>query len=139
MNDLKNEWAYRTPAIEESGPNATWEDLQGVSTGVTGDMIKFKRLKVAVYDKNSLSKDELIGEGDVSLRKLGVNIGKNVKLEIKIKDKDGLSSGTVEVTANVADSTALLEELKNADGTPLTHGYLEIKSISMSNIRNTGN
>lgn len=108
-----------------------------MSTSATGDTIKFKRLSAAVWDKNKTS-DELLGKGDVGLRKLGVNLGNDVTLQIPLKNTEGLPAGYVNVVAVIMDTTKLIKELKAPDGSVLTHGFLEIKKIKMSNIRNTG-
>jgi hypothetical protein len=134
-----NDWNWRTSVQNNCGPNATWSGLEGVVTDVHGDTLKFERMKVAVYDNNTLS-DSLLGEGTASLRKCGSNIDEDVVMTVHVTDKENNRTGVVELTLQVNESA---ETLAAKDGSisenlPKT-GFLEVMEITLSNLKNTGN
>jgi hypothetical protein len=100
-----NGWSAKTPVKEECGPNTSWMRLTGYSTPVTADVVKNKDLFVQVWDKNVLA-DELLGEGSISVKRLVMNLGKDIKLEMKIRHRNGTSSGMVDVVANISEIIA---------------------------------
>lgn len=116
------------------GNSAEWSELGGVSTPVSGDVLKYKRLAVEVWDKNS-SSDQLLATGDAALRKLGASVGKEVSLVTRVRDAKGLKAGTVEVVAVVDENEVL--DISGLDGS--MSGYFEIVKIATVNLRNTGN
>ena len=130
-------WIWRTPFQNNSGSNATWNNLEGVVTDVHGDTLKLERMKVSVWDKNTLD-DVLIGKGTISLRKAGANIDKDVVMSVSMKDKFGQACGTVEITLKVEESnlTGQFDGVED-EGPPVT-GLFEIQEIHLTNLKNTG-
>ena len=132
------DWIWKTPFQNNSGPNATWQDLDGVVTGVNGDILKLERLKVSVWDKNTLS-DTVIGRGSLSLRKAGTTVGADVPMMVQMKDRFGHPCGQVELVLQVQES--VVSESVGLDGRKadqVTSGTFEIQEIHLSNLRNTG-
>jgi hypothetical protein len=108
-------------------------------THINGDTLKLERLKVSVWDKNTLS-DTSLGRGTISLRKAGVMVGEDVSMNVSIKDKFGQTCGEVTLVLQVQDSTT--EAQGDAGGevgqTQPTSGLFEIQEIQLTNLRNTG-
>lgn len=124
-------WSWTSIPQANVGNSAQWSDLSGISTPVTGDMLKYKRLGVEIWDKN-MSVDEKLATGEVALRKPAVNIGKDTQLALAVRDKKGLKAGNVEISVVVDEN----EVLPGLDGS--TTGYFEIVKIATSNLRRTG-
>jgi hypothetical protein len=130
-----DKWSARTDVKDEAGTEATWANIEDMQTDVTGDVLRFKRLNASVFDKNDIGRDELLGEGDASLRELGSQSSlpdeelKFVEIRIKIRDKKARLSGEVCVVASVTE-TVVKDDLHNeAKG-----GTLEITKIQAANI-----
>jgi hypothetical protein len=137
-----NTWTARTPHQDEAGTSAVWADLEGMQTAVTGDVLKFKRLNVSVYDKDSVSADEFIGEGDASLRGIGsqpTTPGQKeiiVPIVVKIKDKRGAKTGTVKVYATLEETIVKDDPL--LDGGDEVTGMFGIQKIEAKDIKGGG-
>jgi Ca2+-dependent lipid-binding protein len=136
-----DKWSARTDVKDEGGTEATWEGIEDMQTNVSGDILRFKRLNASVFDKNDVGRDELLGEGDASLRGLGSQSSlpdedlKLVEIRVKIRDKKGRVSGEVRVLASVTetlvkDNLMLDNEAKGG----LKEGILEISQIQASNV-----
>jgi hypothetical protein len=135
------DWIWRTPFQDNSGPNASWLNLDGVVTDINGDILKLERLKVSVWDKNTLS-DTVLGRGTVSLRKAGTTVGADVSVTVQMKDRFGQTCGEVNLVLQVQDST-VVEGLEPDGSEELEHpqptsGTFEVQEIQLSNLRNTG-
>lgn len=108
-------------------------------TDINGDTLKLERLKVSVWDKNTLS-DTVLGRGTVSLRKAGTTLDTDVSMTVPVKDKFGQTTGEVTIVLQVQDSSVPKEneEGQGQDAIPTT-GLFEIQEIHLNNLRNTGN
>ncbi len=131
------DWIWRTPFQNNSGANAIWENLEGVVTDINGDILKLDRLKISVWDKNTLD-DVLLGRGSVSLRKPGANLGRDVTMNVPIKDKFSQPCGIVEIVMQVQDSTLPSQFSGTADVGPSRKGHFEVNEIHLTNLKNTG-
>jgi hypothetical protein len=114
--------------------------LDGVVTDINGDTLKLERLKVSVWDKNTLS-DTVLGRGTVSLRKAGVVVGEDVSMTVAMKDKFGQACGEVSLVLQVQDCSSLMkgegdDEVEQTP--PASSGVFEIQEIQLMNLRNTG-
>lgn len=136
-----DKWTARTTHQEEAGTSAVWEDIDGMQTAVTGDVLKFKRLNVSVYDKDTVTADEFIGEGDASLRGIGSqattpgNEEIIVPITVKIKDKRGARTGEVKVYATV-EETVVKED--TASNVKAVDGLLHIQKIEALQVKGGG-
>jgi hypothetical protein len=108
-------------------------------TDINGDILRLERLKVSVWDKNTLS-DTVLGRGTVSLRKAGTSVGTDVSATVQMKDRFGQPCGEVNLVLQVQDSSAATASyLPDSEGTEQpTSGTFEIQEIHLSNLRNTG-
>jgi hypothetical protein len=141
---LIDKWSARTLHQDEAGPNAVWDNIEGMDTAVTGDVLRFKRLNVQVYDKD-LSSDTLIGEGDASLRGIGSQStlpgepDKLVPISVKLKSKKGKTTGEVKVYASIVETLVKGDPLlDNTDDGSVVEGDLQISKIDAVNIRGGG-
>lgn len=140
-----DKWSARTDVKDEAGTEATWDNIEDMQTDVTGDILRFKRLNASVFDKNDVERDELLGEGDASLRGLGSQSAmpdadaKLVEIRVKIRDKKGRISGEVRVMASVTETLVKNDLMldNQADG-GLKEGTLEITKIEASKIQAGG-
>lgn len=112
-------------------------------TPVNSDILKLKRLKASVWDKN-ISANKLIGCGDVSLRLPGSTPDRNVLLSIPITNKHRENCGVVEVLVQVNESVLARPgdpnavQDANAGLTGGDSGIFEIRKIRMAGLKNTG-
>lgn len=136
-----DKWSARTPHQDEAGTSAVWDNVEGMQTSVTGDVLKFKRLNVSVYDKDNLSTDELIGEGDASLRRIGTQVsllgGKEivVPIDVKIRNKRGAKCGEVKVYAVLHETVVQDDEVQDIN---VVEGTLRIQKIEAVNVKGGG-
>lgn len=131
------DWIWRTPFQNNSGPTATWRDLDGVVTDINGDTLKLERLKISVWDKNTMT-DAVLGRGTVSLRKAGTTPGTDVSMNVPMKDKFGQTTGEVNIVLQVQNSSVQNEADVDLEDAVPTTGLFEIQEIHLSNLRNTG-
>ena len=136
-----DKWTARTCVQDEAGTSAVWEDIDGMQTSVTGDVLKFKRLNVSVYDKDTVTADEFIGEGDASLRGIGsqaTSPGQDeiiVPITVKIKDKRGTRTGEVKVYATLEET--VVKEDPSLD-VKAVDGILHIQKIEAIQVKGGG-
>lgn len=137
-----DKWTARTPHQDEAGTSAVWENLEGMQTSVTGDVLKFKRINASVYDKNNLTADEFIGEGDASLRGIAshcTTAGQKeitIPIVVKIKNKRGAKTGEVKIFA-VLEETVVRED-PVLDNSEVITGILDIQKIEAVSIKGGG-
>lgn len=103
------DWTNRTNVLDDAGRNPHWTNLSDLETVVDNNMLKFQKLNFTILDKNSITKDSLMGSCELSLRKIGsIPFGKVDTAILHVKDKRGQRAGKLIVKY-------VLEELKNED------------------------
>jgi hypothetical protein len=137
-------WKWTAPYQNNSGSKAEWSDLEGVVTPVNQDILKLKRLKASVWDKNTRA-DKMIGSGDVSLRLPGSTPERDVLLSIPVTNKNRENCGMVEVLVQVNEGAfarpADPNATRDASALGLTgddRGIFEIRKIRMAGLQNSG-
>ncbi|KAJ1385171.1 hypothetical protein B484DRAFT_440444, partial [Ochromonadaceae sp. CCMP2298] len=88
-------WSAQTE-VKQNG--ASWE-VDDMELAVTQDVLRYKRVTVTVYDKNSM--DAWLGQGSFSLCRLGAQPDTPLAHLVGLKDKRGRSAGRVSVTAKL--------------------------------------
>eukprot|EP00981_Chlorochromonas_danica_P012473 scaffold4991_cov156-Ochromonas_danica.AAC.1 len=87
----------RTGVSSNVNRDICWEPLD-IEFLITKDLFKFKRLKVTVMDKNSLTSDGLLAKGDISMRKMGSAINEKATIyPVQLKDGRGRSCGRLDI------------------------------------------
>jgi hypothetical protein len=76
-------WEGRTNVLGSKGENVIWDFLD-LKCPLTADQLKNEKVEVAVYDKNSLRKDALVGFGSVKVAKAGVVLDQEVELSVEL-------------------------------------------------------
>ena len=132
-----DQWEWGAPYQNNCGSSARWDNLEGVSTPVNGDILKLRRLNVSVFDKNT-RKDELIGGGNVGLRLPGSKPGKEVLLSIPVTNKNGEGCGLVEILVQVDEVSLGRPGLAEGGLQSTDEGFFEIRKIELSGLDNKG-
>jgi hypothetical protein len=144
MVSLENKSLGRTLAAKNAGRTCCWKDISTIKQDVTKQILIYKRLSFVVMDEsskilgNAISKDTVLGKGELSLRKLGsIGCGKEYPVTIRLKDERGRDSGRLEIKAVLRD-VPKVEEERGEEGAPVGMiGKLQIKKLSFSDISNS--
>jgi len=126
---VENVVKLQTKPQDNAGSNATWKDIDDMKFDVTGDAIRYKPMVVTVVDKNVVS-DEVLGVGEVSMKRVGMQEGKNTEMTVAIKDKKGKKIGTVVITA-LAEKVVV----GDTDTGASEMGTLQIATLQLKDIR----
>jgi hypothetical protein len=135
---LENDWIAKTDVKPNAGRSAAWADITDMELPVTGDILKYKKITVTVFDKNSMGKDSWMGQGEFSLRKLGSNAGKPIIVShlVWLKDKRGKAAGKVTVDAELQPLPEVAEAAKAE--MLQTVGILSLLECAVSKLAETG-
>jgi len=96
--------SQKTPTMVNAGSEATWNDL-GFVIPVTKTSLIDEKLVCDVYDENKLFSNALIGQANIDLRLLLLNIGKEITLPSADIFKDKLKSGTIKIVGSLGYKT----------------------------------
>ncbi|RYH30865.1 hypothetical protein EON65_04035 [archaeon] len=94
------DWMEQTAPYKDAGSEVVWNDLS-MRADTTANELMSKELEVAVYDKNSMRANALIGKMKLSLKRLAVSPGKEIIISDQLLDTKGKSAGTCEIRAEV--------------------------------------
>ena len=127
MKLLWNGAVLQTKVLEETGTTATFDDpnmmLQALGS------IKNSKLNFEVWDKNNMTSDVMIGEGEVLLDPLQPS-DKPRHFEFDIFDKKKKKTGSV--TTDILISAPPKESLSDI----LTGGFLKLQSVRVTDLIN---
>jgi Ca2+-dependent lipid-binding protein len=79
---------HQTAPHDKGGKNPKWNETLQFAT-------KGKFVRVEVYDKDSMSSDDLCGTGSADIRLLLANPGKTLNVFVELKEEGGDKSGTI--------------------------------------------
>jgi hypothetical protein len=109
---------------------------------VTADVLKYKQITVTVLDKNAVTKDTWMSQGQFSLRKLGSLAGKPkiVSHTVRLRDQRGQLAGKVVVDAELLPLPDIAEGGKDAAASAAalqSVGVLSLLECSVSKVPET--
>ena len=135
-------WQWKSPVLNNVGSSASWKNLSGVVTEVNGDTLKHDTIKLSVFDKNSVTKDVLIGTGTASLRKAGSSPDCDVFIRFRLQDKHTMPVGTAVINAQVNafkenKSSMGDESLPDMNKLP-KFGFIEVSKVSATGVKSKG-
>lgn len=134
------EWESKTNALTNQGSNVMWDFLD-MKTVVTLDMLKAKDEKrhtimAMVMDKNSVSKDKLIGVGEVKISKAFTTLGAEVELSVDLEDNKKKPTGRLVLFVTATEGIEPDEcDLKVSPG--FEFGTLNVGKIRSFDLKNT--
>jgi hypothetical protein len=129
----------KLPVKDNVGQTVTWKDL-AYSFDINSESMKTTDLEVALFDKNMLRSDVLIGKcPSISLTKSVAENGiKGVPVVLQAElppDRSGKPSGRVEIELKIDPPRPKDDDLKVNSN--FVNGYLFIRKVICSNLRNT--
>ena len=136
LNGEGTDWKAQTAFQEEAGRTATWDAIDDITTPISADSVRFKRLRVVALDHNKVTDHKVIGTGDVGLKGVGAVPNKSKVLTVKLRDNDDKNAGKVEITVKLIPDVDMSSGI-DADGDGIDdgleadkmQGHLDISSI----------
>lgn len=111
------DWKAQTPFQEGAGRAASWDSIDDMDTPISRDACLFKRLKVTAFDHNNITKNAVMGAGDIGLRGAGAVPNDDKLLVVQLKDKDQRNAGKVELTVCLVPDVDMTSGLdRDGDG-----------------------
>lgn len=134
---LENEH-FETEYLENGGSNVIFENLD-ITKFVKKDFVEFECINVQVYDKNSVSSDVLVGEGQIYLKSLLTRQDTDIDLTTDIIDKKtNKVTGKVTLYLRLDGNRVSKEPLQNKDiQYDLSKCLVRIANISFFDLKNT--
>lgn len=87
-------WEARTKTLQNAGDDTIWNELE-LSTKVTAENLKKEYLIITVYDENNVRSNQIMGTGQLLLKRPANKIGTEIEVNIPLNDKNGKSAGRV--------------------------------------------
>ena len=87
-------WEARTKTLQNAGGDTIWNELE-ISTKVTADDLRKEYLIVTVFDENSMRSNQIIGKGEILLKRPANKIGNEIEISIPLNDKNNKSAGRI--------------------------------------------
>ena len=87
-------WEARTKTLQNAGGDTIWNELE-ISTKVTAENLRKEYLIVTIFDENSMRSNQIIGKGEILLKRPANKIGNEIEISIPLNDKNNKSAGRI--------------------------------------------